>query len=45
MLIKLGKSNLNPIWIMYIIGLGFAKNSENEFSIFNTYNVWIKYLH
>lgn len=44
MVVDLGKKKLNPIWILYIIGLGFADTSEDELSIFNTFNIWSKYL-
>lgn len=44
MVIDVGKKFLNPIWVMYIIGLGLADNSENEHCLSDIFKTWSKYV-
>lgn len=44
MIINLGKKKLNPIWIMYILGLELADNSEDKCGLYNIFKIWSKYV-
>ncbi|MEQ8554991.1 MAG: hypothetical protein RIC06_14180 [Cyclobacteriaceae bacterium] len=39
-----GKKVLNPIWIIYIMGLGFADKTKQASRLFETYERWKQYL-
>jgi hypothetical protein len=43
-IIKFKIRELNPIWILYILGLGLGDKTKGEHSLFDLYKVWEKYL-
>ena len=36
--------DFNPVWIMYIVGLGLADNTNDESCLFNVFETWSKYV-
>lgn len=44
MIVKLKKNDLNPIWVLYIVGLGLADKTKDENCLYNLFKVWEKYL-
>lgn len=42
-IIPLKKDNLNPIWVMLVIGFKFAKKTANKNILKETYEMWEKY--
>lgn len=44
MVIKFSNDQLNPIWLLYILGLGLADKTKGENSLYDLYKVWEKYL-
>ena len=39
-----GKKVLNPIWVIYIMGLGFADKTKQAGRLLETYEKWKQYL-
>lgn len=44
MIIKLKIKDINPVWLMYILGLGLADKTKNENSLHDLYKAWVKYV-
>ncbi len=42
--IKLKKRELNPIWLLYILGLGLADNTKDAHNLYNLFQVWEKFI-
>lgn len=43
MIIKM-KKDFNPVWIMYIVGLGLADDTKDETCLINVFKNWSKYI-
>jgi len=44
MIIKLEKDDINPIWLLYILGLGLADNTKDAHNLYNLFQVWEKFI-
>jgi hypothetical protein len=44
MIISFKKVNLNPVWLLYIMGLKLANQQENKSCLYNLYKAWEKYI-
>lgn len=42
--IRLKKRELNPIWLLYILGLGLVDKTNDEHRLYDLFKVWEKYL-
>ena len=42
LVIDLKKDSINPVWLLYIFGLGVAKKTKNENSLYDLFSVWSK---
>lgn len=43
-IIKLKKDDINPVWLLYILGLGLADKTKDENSLHNLFKVWEDYI-
>lgn len=44
MCISLKVKEINPVWLLYILGIGLVKKTKNEDSLYDLYKIWESYI-